>query len=206
MIWRKRTAWPWSEQHFWRKGWEENGKANRENSSWKQSMSRRKRRLGNSQLSCQSKSLNSSPLFWTLIYVFLHRLKAEEERLKKEEEKARREFIKQEYLRRKQLKLMEDMDTLVKPRPTGAKQRKPRPKSIHRDVMESPRTPIRATAGRGWLPTGIAQYCMLCATLSLSFSSSLHPSAFPSNFTCSKYLFYSNQFTHCLTNLTKQLN
>lgn len=74
------------------------------------------------------------------------RLKAEEERLKKEEEKARREFIKQEYLRRKQLKLMEDMDTLVKPRPTGAKQRKPRPKSIHRDVMESPRTPVRATA------------------------------------------------------------
>ncbi|XP_043079026.1 calmodulin-regulated spectrin-associated protein 2a isoform X8 [Puntigrus tetrazona] len=74
------------------------------------------------------------------------RLKAEEDRLKKEEDKARREFIKQEYLRRKQLKLMEDMDTLVKPRPAGAKQRKPRPKSIHRDVMESPRTPVRATA------------------------------------------------------------
>ncbi|XP_067272144.1 calmodulin-regulated spectrin-associated protein 2a isoform X5 [Pseudorasbora parva] len=74
------------------------------------------------------------------------RLKAEEDRMKKEEEKARREFIKQEYLRRKQLKLMEDMDTLVKPRPAGAKQRKPRPKSIHRDVMESPRTPVRATA------------------------------------------------------------
>ncbi|KAI4894762.1 hypothetical protein NFI96_013539 [Prochilodus magdalenae] len=75
------------------------------------------------------------------------RLKAEEERLKKEEEKARREFIKQEYLRRKQLKLMEDMDMLVKARPAGAKQRKPRPKSIHRDVMDSPRTPVRATAG-----------------------------------------------------------
>ncbi|ROL40763.1 Calmodulin-regulated spectrin-associated protein 2 [Anabarilius grahami] len=75
------------------------------------------------------------------------RLKAEEDRMKKEEDKARREFIKQEYLRRKQLKLMEDMDTLVKPRPVGAKQRKPRPKSIHRDVMESPRTPVRATAG-----------------------------------------------------------
>uniref|UniRef100_A0A9J7XIH2 Calmodulin regulated spectrin-associated protein family, member 2a n=1 Tax=Cyprinus carpio carpio TaxID=630221 RepID=A0A9J7XIH2_CYPCA len=74
------------------------------------------------------------------------RLKAEEDRMKKEEDKARREFIKQEYLRRKQLKLMEDMDTLVKPRPMGAKQRKPRPKSIHRDVMESPGTPVRATA------------------------------------------------------------
>ncbi|XP_016382466.1 calmodulin-regulated spectrin-associated protein 2-like isoform X5 [Sinocyclocheilus rhinocerous] len=75
------------------------------------------------------------------------RLKAEEDRMKKEEDKARRGFIKQEYLRRKQLKLMEDMDTLVKPRPMGAKQRKPRPKSIHRDVMESPRTPVRAMAG-----------------------------------------------------------
>ncbi|XP_007233273.3 calmodulin-regulated spectrin-associated protein 2a isoform X1 [Astyanax mexicanus] len=75
------------------------------------------------------------------------RLKAEEDRLKKEEEKARREFIKQEYLRRKQLKLMEDMDMLVKARPAGAKQRKPRPKSIHRDVMDSPKTPMRATAG-----------------------------------------------------------
>uniref|UniRef100_A0A8B9KDI3 Calmodulin regulated spectrin-associated protein family, member 2a n=1 Tax=Astyanax mexicanus TaxID=7994 RepID=A0A8B9KDI3_ASTMX len=74
------------------------------------------------------------------------RLKAEEDRLKKEEEKARREFIKQEYLRRKQLKLMEDMDMLVKARPAGAKQRKPRPKSIHRDVMDSPKTPMRATA------------------------------------------------------------
>ncbi|XP_016138501.1 calmodulin-regulated spectrin-associated protein 2 isoform X1 [Sinocyclocheilus grahami] len=75
------------------------------------------------------------------------RLKAEEDRMKKEEDKARREFIKQEYLRRKQLKLMKDMDTLVKPRPAGAKQRKPRPKSIHRDVIESPRTPVRAMAG-----------------------------------------------------------
>ncbi|XP_057181579.1 calmodulin-regulated spectrin-associated protein 2a isoform X2 [Triplophysa rosa] len=75
------------------------------------------------------------------------RLKTEEDRMKKEEEKARREFIKQEYMRRKQLKLMKDMDTLVKPRPAGVKQRKPRPKSIHRDVLESPRTPVKGTAG-----------------------------------------------------------
>ncbi|KAG5850612.1 hypothetical protein ANANG_G00084300 [Anguilla anguilla] len=74
------------------------------------------------------------------------RLKAEEERLKKEEEKARREFIKQEYLRRKQLKLMKDMDTVIKPRPASTK-RKPRPKSIHRDVLESPKTPVRAAEG-----------------------------------------------------------
>ncbi|XP_038571556.1 calmodulin-regulated spectrin-associated protein 2a isoform X2 [Micropterus salmoides] len=73
------------------------------------------------------------------------RLKAEEERTRKEEDKARREFIKQEYLRRKQLKLMEDMDTVIKPRPVGgAKQRRGRPKSIHRDSMDSPKTPVRA--------------------------------------------------------------
>lgn len=97
--------------------------------------------------------------------------------MKKEEEKARREFIKQEYLRRKQLKLMEDMDTLVKPRPTGAKQRKARPKSIHRDVLESPRTPMKGTAGNGRTPpTGNAQNCMLCATLCLLLCGSLHPS------------------------------
>nr|XP_046248237.1 calmodulin-regulated spectrin-associated protein 2a isoform X2 [Scatophagus argus] len=73
------------------------------------------------------------------------RLKAEEERIRKEEDKARREFIKQEYLRRKQLKLMEDMDTVIKPRPAGsAKQRRGRPKSIHRDSIDSPKTPVRA--------------------------------------------------------------
>uniref|UniRef100_A0A8C6Q643 Calmodulin regulated spectrin associated protein family member 2 n=1 Tax=Nothobranchius furzeri TaxID=105023 RepID=A0A8C6Q643_NOTFU len=73
------------------------------------------------------------------------RLKAEEERIRKEEDKARKEFIKQEYLRRKQLKLMEDMDTIIKPRSAGgAKQRRGRPKSIHRDSIDSPKTPVRA--------------------------------------------------------------
>ncbi|KAG7277201.1 hypothetical protein CRUP_018855 [Coryphaenoides rupestris] len=86
------------------------------------------------------------------------RLKAEEERLRKEEDKARKEFIKQEYLRRKQLKLMEDMDQLIKPRPSssasssaaaagGARQRRSRPKSIHRESLDSPRTPVRAATG-----------------------------------------------------------
>ncbi|XP_072560132.1 calmodulin-regulated spectrin-associated protein 2-like isoform X2 [Paramormyrops kingsleyae] len=75
------------------------------------------------------------------------RMKAEEERQKKEDEKARKEFIKQEYLRRKQLKLMEDMDSVIKPRPLSAKQKKPRPKSIHRDVMESSKPSAKATAG-----------------------------------------------------------
>nr|XP_057929141.1 calmodulin-regulated spectrin-associated protein 2a isoform X2 [Doryrhamphus excisus] len=75
------------------------------------------------------------------------RLKAEEERVRKEEDKARKEFIKQEYLRRKQLKLMEDMDTVIKARPAGStRQRRGRPKSIHRDSLDSPKTPIRAVA------------------------------------------------------------
>lgn len=75
-------------------------------------------------------------------------MKAEEEHGRKEEDKARREFIKQEYLRRKQLKLMEDMDTVIKPRPAGsAKQRRARPKSIHRDGVDSPKTPVRAATG-----------------------------------------------------------
>ncbi|XP_054645288.1 calmodulin-regulated spectrin-associated protein 2a isoform X4 [Dunckerocampus dactyliophorus] len=75
------------------------------------------------------------------------RLKAEEERIRKEEDKARKEFIKQEYLRRKQLKLMEDMDTVIKARPAGsARQRRGRPKSIHRDSLDSPKTPVRAVA------------------------------------------------------------
>ncbi|XP_024135032.1 calmodulin-regulated spectrin-associated protein 2a isoform X4 [Oryzias melastigma] len=73
------------------------------------------------------------------------RLKAEEERVRKEEDKARKEFIKQEYLRRKQLKLMEDMDSIIKPRAGGGtKQRRSRPKSMHRDSIDSPKTPARA--------------------------------------------------------------
>ncbi|XP_073449045.1 calmodulin-regulated spectrin-associated protein 2 isoform X3 [Aquarana catesbeiana] len=70
------------------------------------------------------------------------RRKSEEERNKKEDEKARREYIKQEYMRRKQLKLMQDMDSVIKPRMNLGKTKKPRPKSIHRDHQaESPRTP-----------------------------------------------------------------
>ncbi|XP_077463148.1 calmodulin-regulated spectrin-associated protein 2a isoform X2 [Stigmatopora argus] len=73
------------------------------------------------------------------------RLKSEEERIRKEEDKARKEFIKLEHLRRKQLKLMEDMDAVIKPRPaTSTKQRRGRPKSIRRDSIDSPKTPVRA--------------------------------------------------------------
>lgn len=42
---------------------------------------------------------------------------------------------------------MEDMDTVIKPRPQIAKQKKQRPKSIHRDHIESPKTPIKGPPG-----------------------------------------------------------
>lgn len=72
------------------------------------------------------------------------RLKAEAEQQKKDEEKARREYIRNEYLRKKQLKLMVDMDEVIKPR-SGSLKKKPRPKSIHRDVMEPPTPLVKAT-------------------------------------------------------------
>lgn len=71
------------------------------------------------------------------------RLKAEEEQQKKEEEKARREYIRNEYMRKKQLKLMEDMEEVIKPR-SGSLKKKPRPKSIHRDVADSVMPLVRA--------------------------------------------------------------
>lgn len=89
------------------------------------------------------------------------RLKAEEEQQKKEDEKARREYIKNEYLRRKQLKLMEDMNEVIKPR-SGSLKKKPRPKSIHRDVLE---TPARATGVR---PRGYSVSSVSLASLNLA--------------------------------------
>ncbi|KAF7662286.1 hypothetical protein LDENG_00240040 [Lucifuga dentata] len=101
------------------------------------------------------------------------RLKAEEERIRKEEDKARREFIKQEYLRRKQLKLMKDMDTIIKPRPaTGAKQRRGRPKSIHRDSMDSPKTPVRAATASRQRVFSVSSLSL--ASLNLGDSDSTH--------------------------------
>uniref|UniRef100_A0A3Q4G342 Calmodulin regulated spectrin-associated protein family, member 2a n=1 Tax=Neolamprologus brichardi TaxID=32507 RepID=A0A3Q4G342_NEOBR len=101
------------------------------------------------------------------------RLKAEEERVRKEEDKARKEFIKQEYLRRKQLKLMEDMDTVIKPRPAaGAKQRRGRPKSIHRDSMDSPKTPVRAATGSRQRVFSVSSLSL--ASLNLGDNDSVH--------------------------------
>uniref|UniRef100_A0AAR2L518 CKK domain-containing protein n=1 Tax=Pygocentrus nattereri TaxID=42514 RepID=A0AAR2L518_PYGNA len=99
------------------------------------------------------------------------RLKAEEERQKKEEEKARREFIKNEYLRRKQLKLMEDMDSVIRPRTPSVKQKKPRPKSMHRDIMESPKPPARTNTGSR--PRGFSVSSISLASLNLADSESV---------------------------------
>ncbi|KAM4552814.1 calmodulin-regulated spectrin-associated protein 2 isoform 2-T2 [Odontesthes bonariensis] len=92
------------------------------------------------------------------------RLKAEEEQLKKDDEKARRDYIKLEYMRRKQLKLMDDMDEVIKPR-SGSLKKKPRPKSIHRDVMESSIPPVRATGVR---PRGFSVSSVSLASLNLA--------------------------------------
>ncbi|XP_037644183.1 calmodulin-regulated spectrin-associated protein 2 isoform X1 [Sebastes umbrosus] len=92
------------------------------------------------------------------------RLKTEEEQLKKDDEKARRDYIKQEFLRRKQLKLFEDMGEVIKPR-SGSLKKKPRPKSIHRDVMESSTPPVRTTGVR---PRGFSVSSVSLASLNLA--------------------------------------
>ncbi|XP_078074314.1 calmodulin-regulated spectrin-associated protein 2a isoform X2 [Mustelus asterias] len=89
------------------------------------------------------------------------RLKAEEERRKKEDEKSRREFIKQEYLRKKQLKLMKDMDSVIKPRPTSLKLKKARPKSF-REERSNP--PVRSSAAS----------CLSLASLNTADVDSVH--------------------------------
>ncbi|XP_051943137.1 calmodulin-regulated spectrin-associated protein 2 isoform X2 [Hippocampus zosterae] len=99
------------------------------------------------------------------------RLKAEEEQQKRDDEKERRDYIKNEYLRRKQLKLMEDMDHVVKPR-CGSLKKKPRPKSIHRDVMESSTPAVRGTGVR---PRGYSVSSVSLASLNLTDNESNHP-------------------------------
>ncbi|XP_026780780.1 calmodulin-regulated spectrin-associated protein 2 isoform X2 [Pangasianodon hypophthalmus] len=101
----------------------------------------------------------------------MSRLKAEEDRQKKEEEKARREFIKNEYLRRRQLKLMEDMDSVIKPRPPSIKQKKPRPKSMHRDIVESPKPSAQTYTGSR--PRGYSVSSISLASLNLADNESV---------------------------------
>ncbi|XP_024129725.1 calmodulin-regulated spectrin-associated protein 2 isoform X3 [Oryzias melastigma] len=92
------------------------------------------------------------------------RLKAEEEQQKKDDDKARKDYIKNEYMRRKQLKLMEDMNEVIKPR-SGSLKKKPRPKSIHRDVVESSAPSVRLTGVR---PRGFSVSSVSLASLNLA--------------------------------------
>lgn len=59
-------------------------------------------------------------------------------------------------MRRKQLKLMEEMDIVIKPRSHSIKQKKPRPKSIHRDHVESPKTPIKGPPGNRYKEVSVS--------------------------------------------------
>lgn len=99
------------------------------------------------------------------------RLKAEEERQRKEDEKARRDFIKNEYMRKKQLKLMDDMDSVIKPRHPSVKQKKPRPKSMHRDIMESSKPPAHTATGSR--PRGYSVSSLSLASLNLADNESV---------------------------------
>uniref|UniRef100_A0A673KXK5 Calmodulin-regulated spectrin-associated protein 2-like n=1 Tax=Sinocyclocheilus rhinocerous TaxID=307959 RepID=A0A673KXK5_9TELE len=121
------------------------------------------------------------------------RLKGEEERQKKEEEKARRDFIKNEYMRKKQLKLMEDMDSVIKPRPPSIKQKKPRPKSMHRDIMESPKPPARTTTGSR--PRGYSVSSLSLASLNLADNE--RPKLFKEPSAKSNKYIIQNALAHC---------
>ena len=59
------------------------------------------------------------------------------------------------------MKQVEDMD--VRPR-HGSLKKKPRPKSMHRDVMESPKPPARATGNTHTLRHTHIHYTCSCYT------------------------------------------
>ncbi|XP_067877215.1 calmodulin-regulated spectrin-associated protein 3 isoform X2 [Heterodontus francisci] len=74
--------------------------------------------------------------------------KKEETRQQAEEEKVEKNFIKQEYLRRQQLKIMDDLDKVLRAKTTMSKGRKPRPKSsVFRDDSVLTRSPVKGLLG-----------------------------------------------------------
>lgn len=58
---------------------------------------------------------------------------------------------------------MEDMDSVIKPRPPSIKQKKPRPKSMHRDITESPKP--QAQTYTGTATTQLKTYSADCILL-----------------------------------------
>ncbi|XP_078387595.1 calmodulin-regulated spectrin-associated protein 3 isoform X1 [Cetorhinus maximus] len=74
--------------------------------------------------------------------------KKEETRQQVEEEKVEKNFIKQEYLRRQQLKIMDDLDKVLRAKTSASKGRKPRPKSsVFRDDSVLTRSPVKGLLG-----------------------------------------------------------
>ncbi|XP_072420305.1 calmodulin-regulated spectrin-associated protein 3 isoform X3 [Chiloscyllium punctatum] len=74
--------------------------------------------------------------------------KKEDIRQQVEEEKVEKSFIKQEYLRRQQLKIMDDLDKVLRAKATPSKGRKPRPKSsVFRDDSVLTRSPVKGLLG-----------------------------------------------------------
>ncbi|XP_078091032.1 calmodulin-regulated spectrin-associated protein 3 [Mustelus asterias] len=74
--------------------------------------------------------------------------KKEETRQQVDEEKVEKNFIKQEYLRRQQLKIMDDLDKVLRAKSSANKGRKPRPKSsVFRDDSVLTRSPVKGLLG-----------------------------------------------------------
>ncbi|XP_067829185.1 calmodulin-regulated spectrin-associated protein 3 [Heptranchias perlo] len=74
--------------------------------------------------------------------------KKEEARQQVEEEKPEKNFIKQEYLRRQQLKIMDDLDKVLRAKSTGSRGRRVRPKSsVFRDDSVLTRSPVKGLLG-----------------------------------------------------------
>ncbi|XP_051897783.1 calmodulin-regulated spectrin-associated protein 3 isoform X2 [Pristis pectinata] len=72
----------------------------------------------------------------------------EQSRQQVEEEKPERSFTKQEYLRRQQLKVMEDLDKVLRAKSPASRGRKPRPKSsVFRDDSVLTRSPVKGLLG-----------------------------------------------------------
>ncbi|XP_072925123.1 calmodulin-regulated spectrin-associated protein 3 isoform X2 [Hemitrygon akajei] len=72
----------------------------------------------------------------------------EQSRQPVEEERLERSFTKQEYLRRHQLKVMEDLDKVLRAKSPASRGRKPRPKSsVFRDDSVLTRSPVKGLLG-----------------------------------------------------------
>lgn len=69
----------------------------------------------------------------------------------------RGDFTRQEYERRQQLKIMEDLDKVLRQKPTTVRGvKKQRPKTVFRDDSILSHSPVRGFMGKlfGFLPTG----------------------------------------------------